>query len=132
MPERTSGRKVLTPTVQGADSWVIVRAATVGEILEARREQEQRTGFWYGLGVRLMRIVGWFRPAYNPGMSDQIRASAYRTINHIKAWNWVDEHGESLPQPSDSPQIVEQLTEEELACLIDAVYRNAQSEESKN
>lgn len=127
MPERTSGRKVMTP-IQGPDGWVIVRAATVGEILQVQQEGEVRQGFWYRLGAWLGRLFKRRRPT----RSDTYRDFAYRVIGHIGGWNWVDEHGEPLPQPGDDPHVVEWLTEAELAALVDVVYRRIESEEQKN
>lgn len=128
MPERTSGRKVLTP-IQGEDAWVIIRAATVGEILQVQQATEIREGFWYKIGVLLGKVL---KQNKQPTRSDTTREFAYRIIGHINEWNWVDEHGEPLPQPADDPHVVEQLTEAELAALVDAVYRRAESEEQKN
>lgn len=132
MPERVGARKVLTPDVQGPDSWVIVRPATVGEILEVQRAQAQRTGFWYRLGVFLGRLVGALGLRKWQSTADVTQEFAYRMMRFIREWNWVDEHGQPLPQPVDDPSVVEQLTEAELVAIVDAVYGRSQSEEQKN
>lgn len=123
---------MLTPDVQGPDSWVIVRPATIGEILEVQRAQETRSGFWYRLGVWLGKVAGALGLRRQQGRADVTQEFAYRMVGFIRGWNWVDEHGQPLPQPVDDPTVVESLTEAELAAIVDAVYGRAQSEEQKN
>jgi len=132
MPERIGARKVLTADVQGPDSYVIVRPATIGEILETQRAQEQRSGFWYKLGVFLGRVAGVFGLRKRQSPSDVTQEFAYRMVAFIREWNWVDEHGQPLPQPADDPRVAERITEAELGVIIEAVYGRRQSEEQKN
>lgn len=134
MVKRMGVRTVTTPEVQGDGSWVKVRAATIGEILDARREQETRDNAWFRMGRWLGRVFSWLlpnRPKSAP-VSQITRDFTYRVIGYIADWNWVDGDGEPLPDPKENPSVVESLTDDEMSALIDAVYGGRRSEEQKN
>lgn len=134
MSKRMGVRTIATPEVQGPESWVKIRAATVGEILNAQRERETRDNIWFRMGRRLGRIFGWLSPNRSkPDPVSQItRDFAYRVIGYISDWNWVDGDGSPLPIPRENPSVVESLTDDELSCLVGAVYGGQRSEEQKN
>ena len=127
MPERTSTRTFKTEAVQGPDSWISLRAATVGEIMDGMRQREGRDNWRYRLGVFLGRIL-----RRRPSDADLTLQFLRRNIQYVRAWNWVDDLGNPLPSPADDPSVLECLTEDEIALINEAVQGNLQSEEQKN
>jgi hypothetical protein len=134
MPQRNTIRRVPTPEVQGDDSWVEVRAVTVGDMMHVYERQEQMRRPSYRVGSFLARAWGWLRRLFRrkppePLQSDTYREYCYGVIRQVSAWNWVDADGEPLPQPAESPRVVERLTDPEVVCLMRAVYGEPKSDE---
>lgn len=134
MPVRKGERQVFTPSVQGDDSWVIVRAATVGEIINAQRELEIRDNLWYRIGSWISRALAFLFPKRrrSNAPSDVTRSIAYNAISFIREWNWTDAKGEPLPCPVDEPSVVEVLTAAELQVVRNAISGRLGSEQEKN
>jgi hypothetical protein len=133
MPQRNTIRRVPTSKVQGDDSWVEVRAVTVGDMMRVFERQERQEKPAYKLGSLLARIAALFkRKARMPSKSDTYRAYCYGVIAQVSAWNWVDADGNPLPQPAQSPQVVEALTDPEVVCLIKIVYGTTEDATIKN
>lgn len=136
MPERKTVRRVPTVEVQGEGSWVEIRNITVGDILNAQQRIEERdhaTGkSWFRLGQwfgGLFRRFARKRKVTQPGI---YREFVYRVIGNIADWNWVDKEGDPLPNPREHPEVVEQLTDEEITFLIGIVYQGKETEDVKN
>lgn len=94
-PERTT--RVDCDPVQGADSYVVLRRLTVGEIDELQR---QRTREHWSDGTYSKQIIA----------------------RRIVEWNWVDFDGAPLPQPKDNPSVIDQLTEDEVHFLSGVMH----------
>ena len=89
MPQRRpSTTRVDTSEVQGDESFVVLRKLKVGEVenLHKRRDREKWSDFKFGKVVMATRIL---------------------------EWNWVDDGGDPLPQPSEDLKVMDQLTEDE-------------------
>jgi hypothetical protein len=126
MPERkTTRRKFLTPDVQGEDSWVMLRSMTVGEVLDLQRGLDELPSIW-------QRLVGRFRKSKGISRADNYEQFANRVMRHVADWNWVDHHGQPLPNPREHPEVVTQLTDAEMVALTKIVYGEVDAEETKN
>jgi len=100
---KTSMREYKTPALQGAGSYVIFKALTVGEIKEIR---ETRTEVDDG-------------DAFEVGL-DTI-------AKHLIGWNWVDDDGDALPLPSEDPEVINLLTDDECTFLAEKLIGKADS-----
>jgi len=49
--------------------------------------------------------------------------------SHVLEWNWVDDNGDPLPQPQESVEVFDELTDDELRFLTEKLTGN---EGSKN
>lgn len=127
MPERLSTRSFDATSVQGDGAYLVLRGATVGEVLGNRRATEARDTFRYRLGRRLGQL---FRRA--PPASEQMRRNMTYYAGFVHGWNWVGDDGEPLPLPADDPTVIERLTTEEMAFIAACVNGERQSEEQKN
>jgi len=127
MPERLSTRTFDASSVQGDGATLILRGATVGEVLNNRRSVEARNTWRYRLGRWLGRL---FRK--RPSESVQMRDNMAYYARFVRAWNWVGDDGEPLPVPGDDPSVIERLTTEEMAFVVACVNGERQSEEQKN
>ena len=106
MPRQKRTIQVESPDVQGEGSWVKLSKLTWGEI-KAMRQRAQEVGD----NADLQFEMG----------EDTIR-------RHVVSWNWADEEGNPLPQPTEDPQIFDSLTDDEFNFLAEVV---AGSEESR-
>lgn len=131
MPQRITVRRVPTSEVQGEGSWVEVRAVTVGDIMNVYERQEEQSKATYRLGSFLARVFALFKRK-TTSRSQIYRDFCYGIIKQVSAWNWVDADGNPLPQPTESPRVVELLTDPEVVCLMQAVYGSGDEETVKN
>ncbi|NIQ88968.1 MAG: hypothetical protein GWN93_07730 [Deltaproteobacteria bacterium] len=127
MPERKTIRKYPTPDVQGDDSWVVLRSMTVGEVLDLQRDVARRLSRW---GRIVQSVKGLFRG--KDDNADKYQRFVERVISYIADWNWVDQHGNPLPNPQEHPEVVTRLTDTEMASLATIIYGNNKSEDEKN
>lgn len=105
MPKRITSKRVKSDKVQGAGSWVEYKPFTYGERLELDDER--------ALHVAQDEDEG----------SAWARASSERlVVEHILAWNWVDDNGEPLPLPSADPTVVHRLNDVEMG-FINTLFR---------
>ena len=93
MPSRQNRRKVLTPEVQGDDSYVVVTLPHVQEI-QAIMEQEGDNRRSFKVGSQII-------------------------ADHVVEWNWVDDDGKPLACPKGEPKAVGHLTTYEYRRLIE-------------
>lgn len=96
MPERQRVRKLPSPAVQGADSWVQIKAITVGE------------------AKRLQRLSG-------ADESEVDAASRKLMSEYVLDWNWVDDVGNPLPKPHENPDVFDFLTPAEVQFIANAL-----------
>jgi len=96
MPKRLRVQKFLSNKVQGDDSWVRVSPLTVAEMRLAREERGTASFDAFELGLTVLK-------------------------EHVIEWNWVDDDGEPLPQMQEHPEVVELLTDTEVAFLGDCI-----------
>lgn len=97
MPQRVHKMVERLPSdpVQGDDSWVEMRRPAEDDI---RKYRIARTG----------------------GQSNEdLGFEALRDL--VIAWNWVDDKGQPLPQPTDDPTVFKRLTDYELVFLLEFV-----------
>lgn len=116
MPKRKSVVTIDCDEVQGEDSWIKLRQLTFAEMrvllkeLHARRKKRRKeikadlAEFGEESGVR-------------PIDPEELEDSVRLCLDHIVAWNWVDDDGNPLPQPGECPEVLEQLTNAEMQFL---------------
>lgn len=103
MPARNNLRTVTSEGVQGEGSWVQVRALTV-----AQYNQRQR-------------LLVAASKTDDPGEQERIERQMREFFASVVAgWNWVDDDGNPLPQPTDA-DVYETLTMPELQFIGQAV-----------
>ena len=131
MPKRQNIQRVATPTVQGDDSYVVVRKLTVGEAREVLRDRQRRNK----AAMQRMAEAGSDRDMVQELIdgetADENMAWAIdRFKDHIREWNWVDDDGNPFPQIKDDPSVIDLLSIEEMKVLSEAL--GADGEEAKN
>lgn len=96
MPKRKSVKKHKSDEVQGEGSYVITSGVKVKEIRKIRKLSAEDESF------------------------DEFEGGITLLGKHILAWNWVDDDGNPLPVPKDSPEtdVIGELTEEEAEWLV--------------
>jgi hypothetical protein len=125
MPQRKTTRKFPTPDVQGEDSWVMLRSMTVGEVLELQRGLEEKPGLW-------QRLTDRFKRQRAASRAENYERFVKRVVSYVADWNWVDHHGQPLPNPREHPEVVTVLTDAEMVALTKIVYGEVDAEETKN
>lgn len=103
MPARKPFKRIISTEMQGDDSWV--------EIAPMK----------YGDAKRLVEMSTKAKAAAQNDEGDNLSlmASIEATINaNVKGWNWVDDAGQPLAQPSELG-VVDCLTTDELGWLIE-------------
>jgi len=105
MPKRKSIRRFASDKVQGEDSWVLVAMLTVEEMRESRKVVSAQGFDAFELGVDLLK-------------------------KHCREWNWVWDDGSPMPQPKESPDVIEKLTDLEVDFLGNCI--RGSEEEAKN
>ena len=130
MPQRQITRRIETPEIQGDDSWIALRPMTVGEVLNLQRDAEKPPGLkerFITLVKRLFRIKEGAYPK-----SRAYESSMKRILAFVADWNWVDDRGEPLPNPRQSPDVVKLLTNTEILALAKIIYPPKQEDDIKN
>lgn len=100
MPSRNNTRRVATPDLQGDDSWVEVRSLSVNDYNEIMTLTRSSQG-----GADEATL-----------MANEAAMYAVYARNIVR-WNWVDDDGAALPQPSEDVTVLGQLTMQELEAL---------------
>jgi len=104
MPKRLCTHTYESTAVQGEDSFVIITSMKIKEIRAARSDKDKNM-FEFGLQV---------------------------IQEHVLDWNWVDEADEPLPSPRDEPDVVYELTDDEVQFLADLFINGGTEVELKN
>jgi len=104
MPKRLYKHTYDSSAVQGEDSFVTITALTVKEIRAARSDKDQN---FFEFGLQIIQ-------------------------EHVLDWNWVNNAGEPLPSPSDNPDVVDELTENEATFLANLFINGGTEVELKN
>ena len=91
-------RRIATLSVQGEDSFVVVRPPKWGLLRKA--QQQSKADDAAAAGVTFA--------------SDLIVAS-------VVEWNWTDDEGLPLPLPKDNPAIIDELDADEVAFLVEQI-----------
>lgn len=102
MGRRRSVRKIQTEHLQGKGSYVVLSQIKVGEITEARKRARDPDVDAFEQGLDMLR-------------------------DHILDWNWVDDHDEPLPLPSQDPDVVYELTNDESSFLVNTLQGTAEA-----
>ena len=133
MVKRLNERRFDTSVVQSEGSWITLRAMTVGETIERQAATEDRANLWYRIGAWVARAMSFVLPwLKSRGGSTESKGYSLRLIAKITSWNWIDVHGDPLPQPQDDPSVVFELTNDELSELAECAYGARKSEQLKN
>lgn len=122
MPKRLRIQKFLSTKVQGDDSWVRVSPLTVAE-MRAARERRQTAD---------QALKDWLKAAKLAEEEKQEAPERPEPLNffeigltvlkeHVIEWNWVDDDGNPLPQMPEHPEVVELLTDTEVAFLGECI-----------
>lgn len=103
MPTRSAVNKVKTP-VQGDDAWVVIKQPTYGDIRRLTSLAKEGVG-----SVQADKLT------------ENLDFTASVVSDFVLDWNWVDDDGNPLPKPKGNPQVVEQLTTEEVQAICSLV-----------
>ena len=107
MPKRKVVRRIKSEEVQGEDSWVDMRRPKGRDIKDAVRKQDAQ-------GEDAGNLASY------ENSQELLRA-------HVLSWNWVDDNGNPLPQPQDSEDVFDELTDEEVRFLTEHLTENKNS-----
>ena len=126
MAKRRSVKKVSTEDLQGEGSYVIVSAVKTKEIKETRRLSQEAT--------KAQKAVDKLRKAGDEAIEDVesfdgFEAGLDMIHRHLVDWNWVDDNDVPLPKPKEHPEVVDELSTDEVTFLANLLTGE---EESKN
>lgn len=102
MPKRQSVTRIVSTEMQGDDSWIEIISPTMDEMsayrstlapVQERIEQLQKEG----ASANDSRII--------KAREELNKAGESLISNFVKAWNWVDDNGDDLPQPHEQGAI---------------------------
>ena len=101
MPERANKKKqkIDSKEVQGKDSWVIMMTPTFEDYKAVETgvpTDDKDSDAMMNFGIALLKLL-------------------------VDSWNWVDDEGEPLPDPSKNPEIIDALPLQELVFLVQAL-----------
>ena len=99
-------RKVDSDEVQGEGSFVVLHAATLGEVIRAQKAEGGAVDSME-FGVALLKRL-------------------------VVDWNWVDDEDKPLPKPKDDPDVIDGLPLQELTFLVGALGLTELAEKQKN
>ena len=102
MPERLNTKRVVTESVQGADSYVVLKRATA---------DETRT---------LYKLTRAMDKADDEGDKSYNAQRAF-VASHVLDWNWVWENGDAMPLPKDDPGVIGKLSDQELKSIVEGL-----------
>lgn len=110
MPTRQSTRRHEAEAVQGDGAWVTMRRLTFAEGNQFRAARRKVNDLPEG------------------DARDTAEAALYVAIyaDLVIGWNWVDDDGAPLPQPSEDPTVIGRLTDQELEFLADLAFGSAE------
>jgi hypothetical protein len=106
MAQRQSTRKILSDEVQGAGSYVMLRALEYGLIEERMKLDADDRGAILEFNREFVKAI-------------------------VVDWNWVDDAGEPLALPADDPAVISRLVMPEFEWLANASGLNQAAEEKK-
>jgi len=101
MPKRKNTKQIPSPELQGEDSWIEMKAPKVGDMKTYRK--------CIGGLIKKQHKLQASDKMQTPEMIDvltAIEAAGHDFIlEHIVAWNWVDDDDKPLPQPHEEGAI---------------------------
>lgn len=120
MPSRLSVKTLPTPEIQGDDSWIKYRPITIEEarllrvqFTEVQKRQEKSlTDYAIAHNKAVADLTEDEKnTAYElSGLTDDVLNLADKQLaRFIVEWNWVDDDGNSLPQPKDDHTVLSKL-----------------------
>lgn len=125
MAKRRSVKKVETVELQGEGSYVIVSAVKTKEIKKTRKLSQESAKAQKDVDKR--RKSGEDVNDVEP--FDGFEAGLDMIQRHLVEWNWVDDGDVPLPQPKTNPEVVDELSTDEVTFLANLLTGE---EESKN
>ena len=99
MAQRVSTSKVLSDSVQGEGSFVVLRAIPYGLIRERATMATD-------------------------DMAQMLAFNAQFLASVVVEWNWVDDEGNPLPLPADDPGVIDKLVLPEFQFIAEAAGLN--------
>lgn len=115
MPKRKRVRRFASDEVQGKSSWVTIASMVVADQRKALKELAK---------IEASEATGTDLTIAN------FEAGVRMMKTHVREWNWVDDDGNPLSLPKDDPEVLEQLTDDEVAFLTKCI--RGPEEDAKN
>jgi len=106
MPTRQNVKEVPSDVVQGEGSWVKVRRPTVKEVKEGQAKYD------------VARNAKADKESNMEGAYDE---ACVKALKFCLGWNWVDDEGKPLPQPTE-PGVRDTLTDDEVTFILDELF----------
>lgn len=105
MPERKATIRVSSEEVQGDESFVLLRRLKVRDARKAADAAKEKKDDTVNLEILATSII---------------------------EWNWVDDDGKPMPLPGGKAEALDELTDQELAFLVDSLRGGPDAEKVKN
>lgn len=125
MAKRRTVRKVDTEELQGEGSYVVITAVKVKEIRKTRKLSQD---FEANQKAAEKALAAGETPEEFEDF-DGFASGLEMIQNHVKDWNWVDDNDVPLPQLKTNPEVVNELSTDEVTFLAELLTGE---EESKN
>lgn len=91
-------RRIPTDSIQGPDSFVVIRPPKWGLLRKAQKQAKQGGEAEAGIAFAEELLV-----------------------KSVLDWNWTDDDGNPLPLPKDEPGVLEDLDADEVAFLVEKI-----------
>lgn len=114
MPKRQNNQRIISTEMQGDDSWIEISSPTMGEMKDYRQKVHR-------LQERIEQLRQEGEKETSPriqAINDEIgEAGKVLIAKYVKAWNWVGNDDEPLPQPFE-PLAVDLITLREVRWIM--------------
>lgn len=127
MAERQNRMRVASDAVQGPGSYVVLRKLGYAQ---RRRATALLTAANGGQLPKHADLSDVEQPVQLMQANDAFTRELL--ADNVAEWNWVDDDGQLLPLPSVDIEVVDRLTEEEVAFVVRAIQSGMTADAAKN
>lgn len=114
MPRRITRFTVKSEPVQGPDSFVTYKPVRYRETKNLMARMAE---------IAQMDVTDHQKTALRTEINERL------IIDHVVAWNWVGDDDQPLPPPSENPEVIDELTMDEIAFLGNALNGEVEKKE---
>lgn len=130
---RRSVHRYETEAVQGEGSWVEVKRMTLGES-KAVQHKSQKLAAKVAKMKAAAVAAGDDEALLAAGIYEQNegwKAGLEMFATKVVGWNWLDDDGNPLPLPRENPDVLDELTDEEIALISELIVGDVEARKKR-